>query len=82
MPVILVFNAATFVWSAALISRIVLPAASTADPAASDEPASEAEPPARLWTEVTAGFRTIRSDRRLLLVVALVARRRSSPGPA
>ncbi len=67
VPVVFLLNAATFVWSAVMISGLVLPRADTKSAAPSDD-----EPePSRFLVEAVAGFRVIGSDRRLSLVVAL-----------
>jgi MFS family permease len=66
VPVLFVINAASFVWSALMIGRLVVPP---------DEPQPEeqaaAEEQQRLLAEVTAGFRVIGADRSLLLLTVL-----------
>ncbi len=83
VPVVIVFNALTFLWSALLVSRIRVPAATdTAPVAAPDEPAdgtgagTEGDPEPETVEEVgegflresMAGFRTIAAHKDLRLV--------------
>jgi MFS family permease len=70
VPAIFALNAATFVWSAIMLSGLVVPTA----PAPAGPPAGpddEPSPPTRFFTEAMAGFATIGGDRRLLLVTVL-----------
>ncbi len=76
VEVVLVFNAATFVWSAVMLAG--LPGSPTADTAdgsgesAGDDgdDADDAEP-AGMWADVTAGFSAIARNSHLRLIAAL-----------
>ena len=66
VPVLFVINAASFVWSALMIGRLVVP---SEEPHAEETPAGDEQN--RLLAEVTAGFRVIGADRSLLLLTGL-----------
>ena len=82
VEVVFLVNAATFVWSMLLLSRVRVPAPASG-PAGDTASASRAstgpddagadEPEEKFLKEVSAGFRTIRRDKDLLLVTAEVS---------
>jgi MFS family permease len=84
VPVVVVLNAATFVWSAALVSRIRVPSESPAETAEAAREGSEASPAGDLpeaaeeesegfFTESMAGFRTIWADRDMRMISGVYA---------
>ncbi len=70
VPVVIVFNGLTFLWSAALVSRIHVPSDSTA-PAETESDAPEGTESVSFLAESTAGFREIwrHPDLRLVSLV-------------
>lgn len=73
VPVVLLANVVTFLWSMALVSRIRVPAATVKpEPDPTDEPA---EPPVKesFVSETLAGFKFIGRDRVLLLTTIQVS---------
>ena len=85
IPVVVVFNALTFLWSALLVSRIRVPSEEPARAAESTE-ASDAEVADEVadsesqgfFMESTEGFKAIWRDRDLRLVSGVYSARRSS----
>jgi len=71
VPAVFVLNVATFIWSASMISRLVLPVAPVIANGGGADPTDDAEGKESFVTEVSAGFRTIGQDRRLRLLVLL-----------
>lgn len=71
VPVVFVLNVATFLWSASMMSRLLLPATPLVDGARSADPQRDSEPQASFVSEASAGFRTIGQDGRLRLLVLL-----------
>ena len=71
VPAVFVLQVATFIWSASMISRLVLPAPVVADDDGGSEPPDEPENKESFASEVSAGFRTIGQDGRLRLLVLL-----------
>jgi MFS family permease len=69
VPVVALFDVLTFVWSALLVSRIVVHHKDSAEvpDAATDEPTAEPEKET-FAQEVTAGFRSIFTDRDLTMI--------------
>jgi MFS family permease len=65
IPVVYVFNAITFLWSAALVLGVRLP------PREEDSSKQEAREKESFRTEVSAGYRAILGDRNLRLLVGL-----------
>ena len=72
VEVVYLVNAASFVVSALLLSRLVEPPAAAAA-AADDEQADHDEAGGGLWRDAAAGFAVIRRNRNLLLVAGLMA---------
>jgi MFS family permease len=70
VPAVLVVNVLTFLWSLALVSRVVVPAA-VVEPSTrgSDEPGEQES----FFAETMAGFKTIGRDRVLLLTTIQVS---------
>jgi MFS family permease len=73
IPVVLVVNAATFLWSAALVFSIrrndAEPTHAEAEPIQRETDDSEEQGP--FWTETMAGFATVWADRDLRLITGL-----------
>ncbi len=67
VPALFVINAASFVWSALMIGRLVVPP----DEPEPEELAAAEDGRQRLLAEVSAGFRVIGADRSLLLLTGL-----------
>jgi MFS family permease len=74
IPVVYLFNAATFVWSALVLVRLPSPArpSEAVEPPIDGESGAD-EPSEKFLVEVVAGFRTILHNRNLLLVAGLFA---------
>ena len=72
VEVVFIFNALTFVWSAALVMAVRLPdgAAAEAEPSTEGPPAEPAERP-HILRDASAGFREIARSRDLLLLMGL-----------
>ena len=70
VPAVLMVNVVTFLWSLALVSRVVVPAV-TVEPSStgSDEPGEQES----FFSETMAGFKAIRGDRVLLLTTIQVS---------
>jgi MFS family permease len=74
VPAALLFNAGTFLWSAALVLSMRHLPDPVAEPEEREQEAVEPSPATSeesLWTEVSAGFRVIVADRDLRLITAL-----------
>ena len=71
VPAVFVLNVATFVWSASMMSRLVLPAAPVAAVDVRAGPREDRDSTENFVAEVSAGFRTIGRDGRLRLMVLL-----------
>jgi MFS family permease len=74
IPAVYVFNAVSFVWSAAMVVRITTAAASTepsTDPDADGDAGVPAEVKKGFLHELSAGYRTILTNRDLRLLVGL-----------
>lgn len=70
VTVVFWLNVATFLWSAALVSAIKVPAAAAVE----DEPQEDlTDEPERLLAEISAGFRTVLRDADLRIVSVLSA---------
>jgi MFS family permease len=68
VPAVLLVNVVTFLWSLALVSRVVVPAV-VVEPSTSDEPGEQES----FFSETMAGFKIIGRDRILLLTTIQVS---------
>jgi MFS family permease len=68
---VFVITTGMIIWSAFFVSRIAIPAVAAEQSA--EAPSTEAEAPATFLSTLLAGFKTIGTDKRLLLIVTLFA---------
>ncbi|RNM13826.1 MFS transporter [Nocardioides pocheonensis] len=73
VPTVFMLNAATFLWSALLVTGIHARPGSVAEEASrTEDDAEEQKPPAGVLRETAAGFRAVTSDRDILMVGSLL----------